>query len=84
MIVIADRASKEQWTEIVAHREAQQALSVQPEPLAIAEEPLAPARGFLGLSWSARAGILLFLAASCHDCFGVSDLSFWRLKHAAG
>jgi len=25
MIVIADRAGKEQWTEIVAHREAQQA-----------------------------------------------------------
>ena len=64
MIVIADRAGKEQWTEIVAHREAQQALAVQPEPLASVEEETAtPARGFAGLSWSAWAGVLLFLAA---------------------
>jgi hypothetical protein len=63
MIVIADRAGKEQWTEIVAHREAQQALSVRPEPLAAAEEAAAPSRGFAGLSWSAWAGVLLFLAA---------------------
>ncbi len=64
MIVIADRAGKEQWTEIVAHREAKQALAVQPEPLASVEEETAtPARGFAGLSWSAWAGVLLFLAA---------------------
>lgn len=63
MIVIADRAGKEQWTEIVAHREAQQALTVQPEPLASAEETPASPRGFAGLSWAAWAGMLLFLAA---------------------
>jgi predicted LPLAT superfamily acyltransferase len=63
MIVIADRAGKEQWTEIVAHREAQQSVAVQPESLASVEETAAPARGFAGLSWSAWAGVLLFLAA---------------------
>ena len=63
MIVIADRAGKEQWTEIVAHREAQQELSVTPEPAAAVEESAAPTPGFAGLSWSGWAGILLFLAA---------------------
>jgi hypothetical protein len=63
MIVIADRAGKEQWTEIVAHREAQQALAVHPEPVASVEETATPARGLAGLSWSAWAGVLLFLAA---------------------
>jgi hypothetical protein len=63
MIVIADRAGKEQWTEIVAHREAQQALTVTPEPVVAVEESGTPARDFAGLSWSAWAGILLFLAA---------------------
>ena len=32
MIVIADNAGKEQWTEIVAHREAQQSMPVTREP----------------------------------------------------
>ena len=50
MIVIADRAGKEQWTEIVAHREAQQALAVSPEPSVAAEEPVTPARGFTGMN----------------------------------
>jgi hypothetical protein len=64
MIVIADRAGKEQWTEIVARREAQQtrpdsADSAGPEQA----EPSAP-RGFAGLSWAAWAGVLLFLAAA--------------------
>lgn len=64
MIVIADRAGKEQWTEIVAHREAQQALAVRQEPvIPAAQSPAPPARGFAGLSWSAWAGVLLFLAA---------------------
>jgi len=63
MIVIADRAGKEQWTEIVAHREAQQALAARPEPVAAVEDSATPARGFAGLSWSAWAGVLLFLAA---------------------
>jgi hypothetical protein len=59
MIVIADRAGKEQWTEVVAHREAQAALR---EPAA-AENAPAPVQGFAGLSWAAWAGVLLFLAA---------------------
>lgn len=63
MIVIADRAGKEQWTEIVAHREAQQALAVQSASKLPAAETSAPVRGLGGLSWSAWAGILLFLAA---------------------
>lgn len=59
MIVIADRAGKEQWTEVVAHREAQAALR-EPAP---AEDAPAPVTGFAGLSWAAWAGVLLFLAA---------------------
>ena len=78
MIVIADRAGKEQWTEIVAHREAQQALAVHPEPLACAEETATPARGFAGLSWSAWAGILLFLAA------GAMIASVFQVFHFGG
>lgn len=58
MIVIADRAGKEQWTEVVAHRESQQAQEPAPEPVA-AKTP-----GLVGLSWAAWAGILLFLAAA--------------------
>jgi DNA-directed RNA polymerase subunit RPC12/RpoP len=63
MIVIADNAGKEQWTEIVAHREAQQSASL-PETLVpqIDDAPV-PVRNFIGLSWSAWAGVLLFLAA---------------------
>jgi hypothetical protein len=65
MIVIADRAGREQWTEIVAQREARQ--QAQSAPRAIsppAIEPGPPAPGFAGLSWTAWAGILLFLAAA--------------------
>lgn len=65
MIVIADRAGREQWTEIVAQREAQQ--QAQSTPRAIAPpsiEPAPPTSGFAGLSWTAWAGILLFLAAA--------------------
>jgi hypothetical protein len=78
MIVIADRAGKEQWTEIVAHREAQQALAVHPEPPAIVEEMAAPPRGFAGLSWSAWAGMLLFLAA------GALIASLFQVFHFGG
>jgi len=60
MIVIADRAGKEQWTEVVAHREAQAVLH---EPDADPEKAVVPAHGFAGLSWAAWAGMLLFLAA---------------------
>jgi hypothetical protein len=61
MIVIADRAGKEQWTEVVAHREAQAAFC---EPAASPEKaPPVPVHGFAGLSWAAWAGMLLFLAA---------------------
>jgi len=59
MIVIADRAGKEQWTEVVAHREAQAALR---EPAADEEAPVR-VHGFAGYSWAAWAGMLLFLAA---------------------
>jgi hypothetical protein len=78
MIVIADRAGKEQWTEIVAHREAQQALAAHPEPPASIEEVAGPARGFAGLSWSAWAGILLFLAA------GAMIASVFQVFHFGG
>lgn len=64
MIVIADRAGREQWTEIVAQREAQQ---TQTTPVAVTPPSLEPApsvSGFAGLSWTAWAGILLFLAAA--------------------
>ena len=58
MIVIADRAGKEQWTEVVAHRESQQAkAAVTSEKVAV------PARGLAGISWATWAGVLLFLAA---------------------
>jgi hypothetical protein len=78
MIVIADRAGKEQWTEIVAHREAQQALAVHAEPPVPAEEAPAAARGFAGLSWSAWAGVLLFLAA------GAMIASVFQVFHFGG
>jgi|HubBroStandDraft_1064217.scaffolds.fasta_scaffold315754_1 hypothetical protein len=64
MIVIADRAGKEQWTEIVAHREARQAQAATSETPAGPDKAPAPARAFAGLSWAAWAGFLLFLAAS--------------------
>ena len=57
MIVIADRAGREQWTEVIAHRESRLAQA------APATEPPASAGGIAGLSWAAWAGILLFLAA---------------------
>jgi hypothetical protein len=78
MIVIADRAGKEQWTEIVAHREAQQALAVHPEPVASVEGTTAPVRGLAGLSWSAWAGMLLFLAA------GAMIASVFQVFHFGG
>jgi hypothetical protein len=59
MIVIADKAGKEQWTEVVAHRESQNRLAAT---TTAAEAPPTPA-GFAGLSWATWAGILLFLAA---------------------
>jgi hypothetical protein len=65
MIVIADRAGREQWTEIVAQREAQQRAQSTPRPISPpAIEPAPPASGFAGLSWTGWAGILLFLAAA--------------------
>jgi hypothetical protein len=67
MIVIADRAGKEQWTEIVAHREAQGARTAPREPSSDAENnpdgAVGPPPGFAGLSWSGWAGLLLFLSA---------------------
>jgi hypothetical protein len=61
VVVIADRAGKEQWTEIVAHREAEQE---QAREAGIAESRATPPdRRFAGLSWAAWAGLLLFLAA---------------------
>ena len=63
MIVIADRAGKEQWTEVIAHREAQQARAVLQAPAIAAESAPEPPRGLAGLSWSTWAGVLLFLAA---------------------
>jgi hypothetical protein len=61
VVVIADRAGRDHWTDIVAHREAQQT----PDAAAVASAEIAapPARAFAGLSWAAWAGILLFLAA---------------------
>ena len=59
MIVIADRAGREQWTAVVARREAQKAEALPAPPVV---EP-GPPRGFAGISWAAWAGILLFLAA---------------------
>jgi hypothetical protein len=65
MIVIADRAGREQWTEIVAQREARQLAQSAPRAISPpAIEPTPPAPGFAGLSWTAWAGILLFLAAA--------------------
>jgi len=77
MIVIADRAGKEQWTEIVARREAQQVRSAgpaSPEPAGPVVDAPAASSGFSrlsfsrlsfwSLSWATWAGILLFLAAA--------------------
>ena len=78
MIVIEDRAGKEQWTEVVAHREAQQAqanAAIQAPKLAAAETPSSPGHGFAGLSWAAWAGVLLFLAA------GVMIASVFQVFH---
>jgi hypothetical protein len=58
MIVIADRAGKEQWTEVVAHRESEQAKAA-----VSAEKTAAAAHGLAGISWATWAGVLLFLAA---------------------
>lgn len=63
MIVIADRAGKEQWTEVVAHREAQQVQAALQNAVPVPEAVMPQARGFAGLSWAAWAGLLLFLAA---------------------
>jgi hypothetical protein len=73
MIVIADRAGKEHWTEVVARREPEQTEAVaQAEPTQ-EPAPAAPPQGFAGLSWAAWAGILLFLGASATaaSVFGV-------------
>ena len=58
MIVIADRAGKEQWTEVVAHRESHNRRQAAAIP-----EAAPSVRGIAGLSWASWAGILLFLAA---------------------
>jgi hypothetical protein len=58
MIVIADRAGKEQWTEVVAHRESQQAKAAIKS-----ENAEVPVRGLAGVSWATWAGVALFLAA---------------------
>jgi len=65
MIVIADRAGRDQWTEIVAQREARRQAPSTPRAISPPSlEPAPPVSGFAGLSWSAWAGILLFLAAA--------------------
>ena len=63
MIVIADRAGKEQWTEVVAHREAQQVQAALQNAIPAPQVATPTPRGFAGLSWAAWAGLLLFLAA---------------------
>ncbi len=63
MIVIADRAGKEQWTEVVAHREAQQVQAALQNAVPVPQVATPAPRGFAGLSWAAWAGLLLFLAA---------------------
>lgn len=65
MIVIADRAGREQWTEIVAQREAQQQAQSTPPAISPPALEIAPSpSGFAGFSWTAWAGVLLFLAAA--------------------
>jgi hypothetical protein len=64
MIVIADRAGREQWTEIVAQREARQGQSAPPAISPPSLDPAPSAPGFAGFSWTVWAGILLFLAAA--------------------
>lgn len=60
LVVIADRAGKEQWTEIVAHSAARRRRAAVPAE--VPAEP--PARsGIAGLPWATWAGILLVLAA---------------------
>lgn len=63
MIVIADRAGKEQWTEVIAHREAEQTQAAFESPVDTPESAATPPRGLAGFSWAAWAGVLLFLAA---------------------
>ena len=46
MIVIADRAGKEQWTEVVAHREARQEQAALRRAVTAPEIPANPVRGF--------------------------------------
>lgn len=73
MIVIADRAGKEHWTEVVARREAERTQSAGQPPAAQEPAPSASAQGFAGLSWTVWAGILLFLGAgaTAASVFGV-------------
>lgn len=61
VVVIADRAGKEHWTEIVAQREAEQE---QAREAVTAETVAFPKRWYAGLSWTAWVGIVLFLAAA--------------------
>jgi hypothetical protein len=64
MIVIADRAGREHWTEVVARRETERTRAVaHPQPAQEPARAVTP-QGFAGLSWAAWAGILLFLGAS--------------------
>jgi hypothetical protein len=62
-ILIADRAGKEQLTQVIARREAQRAGHTEaPEP--IVETVPAP-RELFGFSWITWAGLLLVLAIIC-------------------
>lgn len=71
MIVIADKAGRERWTEVVSRREAPP--PAQPEAEPVLAPP--PRRQLAGLPWAAWAGILLFLAA------GALIASVFRIFH---
>jgi hypothetical protein len=73
MIVIADRAGKQHWTEVVARREAERKQAIAPACDIQEPAPAVSAQGVAGLSWAAWAGILLFLGASATaaSVFGV-------------
>ena len=59
IIVIADRAGKEQLTQVLARREAASAVSPEPEPQATATEAAPPAN--VRIPWRAWAAFVIVL-----------------------